>query len=220
MSFTDKKLQTMMDMQDTLNSKLNKAWASQGWDWSLAIIDECMEIHGHLGWKWWKDTASYKQGVTDKNRKQVQLEVVDVWHFVLSALIAKGHTAEDIRKDFNSINGDAIDIYQAVDWLMEDAVLHSTPRLSFNSLLHHTGLTWDKLFEIYVGKFALNKFRWDNGYAEGSYEKSWLIPDVSLMYQEDNWYLELILADFAEHGIEVTAEKVQAALQSYYDRMN
>lgn len=218
MSLTVEKLQTMMDMQDTLNSKLNKAWASQGWDWSLAIIDECMEIHGHLGWKWWKDTASYKQGVTDQNRKQVQLEVVDVWHFVLSQLIEKGYSTADVLEHIENSDNSS-DIYQAVDWIMQLAAGRCVVIEEIDTLMRHTGLTWDKLFEIYVGKFALNKFRWDNGYAEGSYEKSWLIPDVSLMYQEDNWYLELILADFAEHAIEVTAEKVQAALQSYYDRM-
>ena len=35
------------------------------------------------------------------------------------------------------------------------------------------GVNLDILFEVYIGKNVLNKFRQDNGYKEGTYKKSW-----------------------------------------------
>ena len=54
-------------------------WRSQGYEYYRAIWVECAELLDHFGWKWWK------QQPTDVD--QVQLEIVDIWHFGLSDLL-------------------------------------------------------------------------------------------------------------------------------------
>lgn len=80
--FTVEQVEKLLAMQDQLNSYIHPEWKKQNFDWNFAIIDECREIKEHLGWKWWKE--GYQQGLTEQNRKQVQLEVIDILHFVLS----------------------------------------------------------------------------------------------------------------------------------------
>lgn len=218
MNLTKDKVQLMMDMQDRLNQKLNPDWKVQGWNWGLAIIDECMELHGHLGWKWWKDSSQYKVGVNDQNRRQIQLEVVDVWHFIMSRAMAQGWTAKEVMNRLQDPH-DTSNIYSSVDNLLEAAASGFVPVEEFTDLMNHAKMAGEDLFNIYVGKFALNQFRWDHGYGEGKYLKQWLIPEVSAMYREDNWYLELILKDLCDHQIEVTVDKVRCGLVSYYKRV-
>ncbi|MEJ2668896.1 MAG: dUTP diphosphatase [Gammaproteobacteria bacterium] len=45
--------------------------------------------------------------------------------------------------------------------------------VSFFETMAHAQLTFDTLFEHYVGKNVLNRFRQDHGYQEGTYQKQW-----------------------------------------------
>ena len=245
-TLTAEQLTTMLRMQDELNSHLNTNWKAQGWMFNVAFADECMEFLGHLGWKWWKDTKSYMQGVNDSNLRQLQLELVDMFHFFLSSELvyqdcenidSKERAAElaqlfaDMRDQAtveytNVVHTFSMDPISCVLALVSDVVnLRNTEgRGSINgealyALLCLTGFNATDLYETYVGKYALNKFRWANGYAEGTYMKNWMIPEVSAMYQEDNWYLEMILKDFKDNQIEVTEQKVYGALSNYYERV-
>src|SRR5690606_33861732 len=92
LNFTLEEVQTLLAMQDELNTYVHPEWKKQNFDWSFAIIDEVREIREHLGWKWWKE--GYQVGLTEANRKQVQLEVIDILHFVLS-LAGECHTRAD-----------------------------------------------------------------------------------------------------------------------------
>lgn len=56
----------------------------------------------------------------------------------------------------------------------------------FFSLMRSCRLSFDELYQLYMGKSVLNLFRWNNGYLQGKYQKTW--GDV-----EDNVYLETIL---------------------------
>ncbi|MOA01533.1 dUTPase [compost metagenome] len=215
MNFTLEQIEAMMSMQDSLNKRLAADWALKSWNWKHAIIDECMEVHGHLGWKWWKDTSQYKVGITAENRKQVQLEVVDIWHFIMSWAIDYRYSPDEVAKELKNPTRTG-NIYCEVDRLMAFAATNNIPINQFASLMHESGLTGQELYEIYVGKYALNRFRWDHGYDDGTYMKHWLVPAVSIMSHEDNWFLELILFDLRQNSIEVTAAKVELALTNYY----
>jgi hypothetical protein len=72
-------LQHMLAMQDKSNKSLFSDWQKRGLGWDTAILVESAELIDHLSWKWWK------AGSTDL--EQAQMEVVDIWHFLLSQLI-------------------------------------------------------------------------------------------------------------------------------------
>ena len=68
----------MLTLQDKMNTRVHEQWALQNFEWYRAIWIECGELIEHFGYKWWK-----KQ---DTDIEQVRLEVIDIWHFGLSAL--------------------------------------------------------------------------------------------------------------------------------------
>ena len=63
-------------------------WADQDFEWYRAAWVECGELIEHYGYKWWK-----KQ---EPDLEQVRLEVIDIWHFGLSALFRDGKDIEQI----------------------------------------------------------------------------------------------------------------------------
>lgn len=87
----------MLELQDGMNNKVNPDWVAANNNWYRAIQVEGVEAIEHHGWKWWK-----KQ---DCKLAQLQMELVDIWHFILSMLHepeAKVHryTAPDSLIDF------------------------------------------------------------------------------------------------------------------------
>ena len=57
------------------------------------------------------------------------------------------------------------------DYKMTDAMQESAK--IFFSVMAILGMTFQEMYLLYVGKNTLNKFRWDNGYKEGTYVKVW-----------------------------------------------
>ena len=47
-------IKTMLDLQDSMNTKVNSDWRAQNFEWYRAIWIECAELLDHYGWKWWK----------------------------------------------------------------------------------------------------------------------------------------------------------------------
>ena len=95
----------MLELQDSMNSKVNADWRSAGNEWYRAIWMEASEMLEHYGWKWWK-----KQ---EPEFMQVKLEVVDIVHFALSIRLEQNQpldeTAELIAADFaNSMQAEDI----------------------------------------------------------------------------------------------------------------
>lgn len=166
-AFTLEQVTKLCEMQDTLNSYIHPEWKLQGFNWMLAIQDEIMEIHGHLGWKWWK--GDYNVGLTAENLRQVQLEVIDILHFVISQWMHKGYV-QYLRDNFNDrIYGYPIDYWlgnlQRCSWDMLAEI--------WTGLAKAVGLTEQMVMETYTQKYVLNKFRQDHGYKDGSYCKHW-----------------------------------------------
>ena len=71
-------LVTMLDLQNRMNTKVHEQWVDQGYEWYRAIWIECGELMEHYGYKWWKKQTP--------DIEQVRLEIIDIWHFGLSAL--------------------------------------------------------------------------------------------------------------------------------------
>ena len=72
-------LDTMLRMQDAMNARVHPDWRTQDFSWYRAVWVECAELIDHAGYKWWKAQSA--------DMPQVRMEVVDIWHFGLSALL-------------------------------------------------------------------------------------------------------------------------------------
>src|SRR5690554_3503352 len=163
------KLEVMLQLQDTMNSKVHPQWREQNYAWFRALWIECAELIDHYGYKWWK-----KQ---DADMQQVQLEVVDIWHFGLSMLIDGREfstIAQEITDELQSKKDNTAGVIEACEALVSSVI---TTRqfnvVNFWALLEASDMTFDQLFKQYVGKNVLNLFRQDHGYKEGTYIKNW-----------------------------------------------
>lgn len=121
---------------------------------------------------------------------QVKLEVVDIVHFALSIRLQKNQplddTAQLIVSDFDNVM-QAEDIRKSIECLALLTLTDQGAHFTFIAgIMKHLDMSFDELYEIYVGKNVLNMFRQDNGYKEGRYNKVW-------NGREDNEYLADIM---------------------------
>jgi len=176
------KIITMLELQDTINTKVRSDWRDAGFEWYRAIWMEAAEMLEHYGWKWWK-----KQ---QPDSMQVKLEVVDIVHFMLSIRLQQKGDMEDISagivSDFENAM-QAEDIRKTIECLALLTLTDQGAHFSFIAgIMKYMEMPFDELYEIYIGKNVLNMFRQDNGYQDGSYQKVW-------QGREDNEHLADIL---------------------------
>lgn len=164
------KILTMLDMQNSMNEKVHSDWITQNYEWYRAVWIECAELMDHFGYKWWKQQSP--------DFDQVKLEIVDIWHFGMSALFSqyksKDEIADFIINSWDNKSGDSLSIHEAAEELASWCLLNKSfsPEI-FKKLMESAGLDFDSLFVSYVGKNVLNFFRQDNGYKDGTYKKIW-----------------------------------------------
>lgn len=159
----------MLSMQDAMNSRVSETWRDNNYEWYRAIWVECAEMLDHHGWKWWKHQ--------EIDVAQVQLELVDIFHFGLSLRLMSGDSVENITQtlatELTQSSGQQ-DFKIALESLASAAVTDK----AFNAValadcMRLMAMDLDELFRQYVGKNTLNFFRQDHGYKEGSYIKIW-----------------------------------------------
>lgn len=203
-SITKEKVQTMLDLQDEMNSKVNSDWREQGFAWYRAIWIECAEMLDHYGWKWWKKQTP--------DVEQVKLELIDIWHFGLSILIlnkvdadAIASTLEQTLARTQTKNQFAEELESFVAEILSSKSF-SVP--GFAALMQSIGLEFDQLYRGYVGKNVLNFFRQDNGYKTGTYQKQW-------RGREDNEHLVELVADL-DNGATDFKDQLYTALDQRY----
>ena len=163
-------LVNMLNMQHRMNTRVHEDWINQQFEWYRAIWIECGELMDHFGYKWWK-----KQ---EPDMEQVRLEAIDIWHFGLAALFTPGATVESIAADIETALADhqpqCVDVRTATESLAENSLATKGFSVTcFWDLMIAAGLSFDDLYTAYVGKNVLNFFRQDNGYQEGTYQKTW-----------------------------------------------
>lgn len=176
-------LKEMFELQDAMNSRVNVNWRSEGFEWYRAIWIECAELMDHYGWKWWKHQSP--------DTEQVQLELIDIWHFGLSILLEKGAPAAEILSEIESALGNNID--GDFKNKLEDFAQYTLSEKDFSVplfivLLKAVDMDFNDLYCGYVGKNVLNFFRQDHGYKDGSYQKVW-------NGMEDNEHLVELVAE-------------------------
>lgn len=224
-NFTEEQLAKLMSMQDELNTYIHPEWKLQNFDWNTAIIDECQEILEHLGWKWWK--KGYRTGLTEGNKAQVQLEVIDILHFLISLDAQEGVKPAALLALVN-VASNSNNIWATVDWVRNDAATGTLTMSVWAELAHSVDLTEQHILETYTQKFVLNKFRQDHGYKDGSYVKHWqsawlggVVGEVAVL-REDNEVLATIVKRFVECDMDTTDENslYMALEEAYNSRLN
>lgn len=161
---------TMLTLQDRMNTKVHPQWIDQRYEWFRAIWIECGELVEHYGYKWWKKQAP--------DMEQVRLEVIDIWHFGLSALFGGGRSHAQIADGIVHALEDYRYHAQGVREATEAVAAHALNHRGFSvrhfwDLMHAVELDFDELYRHYVAKNVLNLFRQDHGYKEGTYQKLW-----------------------------------------------
>lgn len=80
------------NFDDIINSNddvIKREWLSKMF---IAMICECSEFVESSGWKWWKQIPDW----TDEVKHNIQVELIDILHFLLSSMIIMGMNADDI----------------------------------------------------------------------------------------------------------------------------
>jgi dimeric dUTPase (all-alpha-NTP-PPase superfamily) len=219
------KLEEMFMLQKKLNDDTNgKNWElginkyEKEINWLRCIHMEVAELIDSTPWKHWKNISDAP------DMSNLHIELVDVWHFLMSYILQE----TNIPKAVSMVNTHCI--YEAIP--LEDIeiklVVKEAEKLSYIAFAIETGnmpqfsgverfigqffrccklsgLSFSWLQKLYIGKNALNKFRQDNGYKEGTYKKVW-------NGQEDNELLVTLLEQLED----ATFEKVYSHLQQNY----
>jgi dimeric dUTPase (all-alpha-NTP-PPase superfamily) len=184
-----------------LQQKLNDETNGKGWEkgytknnkiinWQRCIYMECAELIDSFSWKHWKDIDK------EPNWDNIRVEIVDIWHFVMSLAIEQSvnnHLGDidDIinyiyeTKEFKEFEidpkSDKAEQYEIIN-IVEDIIHKATSRgdITYKAIIaeyfilaHNCGIGIEGLYDLYIAKNILNKFRQDNGYKEGSYIKNW-----------------------------------------------
>ena len=209
---------TMLSLQTSMNIKVDPNWVEARYPYLRAVVIEAAEAIEHHGWKWWK-----KQ---EKDLPQLQMELIDIWHFILSEILLRNQADQDksltaltdslsdsstqnvINFDDQHILINELDLIAKFELLIALSVSRRIELALFASIMTDCEISWTELYCQYVGKNVLNMFRQDKGYKEGTYQKIW-------NGREDNEYLVEIIGSLDSSRSEFKDE-VYAALESAY----
>lgn len=171
-------------------------------DWRQCLISETNELIDSIGWEHWKNLNK------NTNYMNIHVELVDIWHFLLSDLLTIDiENSERVNIIVNAINKasytiniaplsknekDQHIIKKAKEFIHEVSnetkVITNTDALKkFFILVSACDLDIKKLFALYYGKNYLNTFRQINGYKEGTYNKIWKVSKNESY--EDNYFM-------------------------------
>ncbi len=203
------KILLMLQLQAQLNDATNgndwtKGITKNGKviNWRRCIYMECAEMVDSFPWKHWKSINQ------EADWDNLQIEVVDVWHFIISLAIEnysqelKGGI-EDLAINISQLSSFSNIEISNNEFATQDEVIAKVENIillsltkdklelenlisEFFDLVVMSGLDLQTLYKLYVGKNILNQFRQDNGYKDGSYIKVW-------NGEEDNVVMKRIL---------------------------
>ncbi len=226
------KILLMLQLQAQLNDATNGDKWTEGVtkngkkiNWKRCIYMECAEMIDSFSWKHWK---SIHQAPDWEN---LQIEVIDVWHFIMSLAIEDyAHNMKGSIEDL-AINISQSESFSKIDiettkFATEDEVMLKVEDIirltlskekfdlerlisEFFDLVVMSGLNLVTLYRLYVGKNILNQFRQDNGYKDGSYIKIW-------NGDEDN----VVMKKIWEKNSDIKPEGLYRELAKLYHELN
>ena len=224
----DNKIFLMLQLQNQLNDATNGENWTKGVtkngkiiNWKRCIYMECAEMVDSFAWKHWKSID------VEPDWQNHQIEVVDVWHFIMSLAIEsyernlKGGI-EDIAIDISALESLSCIETDIVKFASQTQVIEKIENIirivvskdaidlgelvsEFFDLVSMSGLNLETLYRLYVGKNILNQFRQDHGYKEGTYIKVW-------NGDEDN----VVMKRIWEQNSEITPDILYKKLEKAY----
>ena len=202
-----------LKLQDSFNSIVNSDWRTAGYNWRRAMWVESAELVDMMGYKWWKNIHH-----TDWDKKQILLEVVDIFHFLLSEVLIDRKTAEEIYNAYiwathHSYAPTKERKIRQVEEFVMSCLDMQTVMSPFFQVVCVLDIPLEDVLKYYLGKNCLNKFRQDNGYKDGTYQKQWLFNGQLV---EDNKVLEHII----ESSSVTNSETIYNELKTIYGQMS
>lgn len=196
---------TMLSLQNKMNVTVHPDWHKQGFKWTRAIMVEGVEALDHYGWKWWKKQKP--------DLAQVRIELVDIWHFIMSHHIehyvpCSEPLADHLEATFKDgppeylVEGDPRKNFELLIARAASGEIHMN---AFLALMVQCKLPFDELYKLYIAKNVLNMFRQANGYKAGTYIKDW-------NGEEDN----VVLDNLLKSRPNATPEQLETRLGQLY----
>lgn len=214
----------IVELQDSFNSKLNQNWKTANYDWASYLMVESAEQLDSLDIYHWKNKKN--------DLDNFKVEVIDNLHF-LTSLWQTISDNEGVATLFNTkfakvskMEQDEKDTlvtltkYFTLKVLEFDFTRHSAHLATATETLFKLMIKLDinspqKVYQEYLVKNALNIFRKNKGYKEGTYIKTWGV-DESENSIEDN-VIAYTLSDFLLEGNELSMESLLEELEFYYE---
>lgn len=126
-----------------------------------------------LGWRWWLMPEADLVGAQDR--------LLEIWHYLLSeslldaeqdpkiarrcVLIQLSSTSIDLTGENHQLQG--LSLLDLAQLLIGSAAVGIVPHSVFAELLARTGLSWPQLYQRFIARAVLDRFRRDHGYAGG-----------------------------------------------------
>jgi bifunctional DNA-binding transcriptional regulator/antitoxin component of YhaV-PrlF toxin-antitoxin module len=231
------KIYEMLLLQESLNVQTNgEEWRvgitknGKIINWKRCIYMECAELIDSFPWKHWKDIGK------DIDKENLQIELVDIWHFIMSYLLKLNDlndAADKIEKNIckkpkavipkkwdeksNLKIDEYLDIFEELmalslvksnSWEFQESLIEV-----FFEAIYSVEMDFEMLYDLYIGKNVLNKFRQDYGYKEGRYKKIW-------NGKEDNEVLREILKKLEKKNFEIIYNELEKVYQKIPKRVD
>jgi hypothetical protein len=214
---TKAQLATMVQLQHEANSVMSDNWllSNNSTIWYFrAGAQELSELIGHLGIKWWKNEHPTEELMV-ASWEQAVMELIDYIHFSISDVTRtyaeKGQFDAHEVADVLAVQADVaetkicqtrIEIIGEVETAIATILNCKTASwVHANHIADAMQLVGTDLFNMYMSKNLLNKFRTSNGQREGTYMKIWdgvednvyLVKYLNEALKEDNLDIDTIL---------------------------
>ena len=224
------KLEEMFELQKKLNDDTNGInWElginkfNKEINWLRCIYMEGAELIDSTPWKHWKNINS------EPDIDNIQIELVDIWHFLMSYILQETNIPKAVAIANThciyeaSHNLDYKTIIKEIEKLLYISIAMQTKNISSSNGIEQlieqffkcckvSGLSFNWLQKLYIGKNCLNKFRQDHGYKEGTYKKRWLNKES--IEKEDNE----IMFDILRTEQNISFDELYIALDEAYKR--
>jgi len=178
-------IEQMFKLQNKLNNDTNgDIWINgqtkEGRQifWYRCIYMEAAEAIDSFNWKHWKNIN------VANDLDNIRVELVDIWHFIMSEAITTNCIEYANKYENNHFNSkiDSQALFKNIENILNlsiQAVLdkNNNPIKEIIDLfflaIKDIGMSVEDLYKRYVVKNQLNHFRQENGYKNGKYIKIW-----------------------------------------------
>lgn len=176
-----KKYEKMVELQHSFNILvMRENYLDLNLNWNSAIIDESSELLKSLGYEWWKKT--------EVDMDNAKVEAIDLLCFVISEATQKTNDTDVVTSAFSKyfnknsfLSIDDRDLF----FLINELNYNEYPRFSIlKKIFTKLEMSNEDVYIAYIVKNCLNKFRQDNGYKDGTYQKIWIDKEDNVFAYE------------------------------------